>query len=81
MDTKILRNVFFKSQFNYCPLIWMCCNSSLNHKINRLLKRCLRIIYSDKKSSPEELLDKDESVYSPSKYSKTWHRNVQSSKR
>ena len=40
----------------------MCCNRSLNHKINRLHERCLRIIYSDKKSSFDELLDRDESV-------------------
>ena len=24
---KILMNVFFRSQFNYCPLIWMCLQS------------------------------------------------------
>ena len=59
---KILMNAFFRSQFNYCPLIWMCCNRSLNHKINRLHERCLRIIYSDKKSNFDELLDKDEFV-------------------
>ena len=57
---KILMNVLFKSQFNYCPLIWMCCNRSLNRKINRLHERCLRIIYSDKKSSFDESYDKDE---------------------
>ena len=25
-----IMNAFFKSQFNYCPLMWMCCNRSLN---------------------------------------------------
>ena len=40
----------------------MCYNRSLNHRINRLHERCLRIIYSDKKSSFDELLDNDESV-------------------
>ena len=33
---RILMNAFLKLQFNYCPLIWMCCNRSLNNKINRL---------------------------------------------
>ena len=33
---RILMNTFFKSQFNYCPLVWMCCNRSLNTKINWL---------------------------------------------
>ena len=39
-------NAFFKSQHNYCPLIWMRCNRSLIHKINN--ERCIRIIYNDK---------------------------------
>ena len=29
-------NAFFKSQFKYCPLIWMCDNRSLSNKINQL---------------------------------------------
>ena len=67
---KNLMNAFFRSQFNYCPLIWMCYNRSLNHKINQLHERCLRIIYSDKKSSLDGLLDKDESV-------STHHQSIQ----
>ena len=58
----ILMNAFFKSQFNYCLLVRMCCNSSLNTKINRLHERCLRIAYNDKKSDFNELLVKDGSV-------------------
>ena len=38
---RILMNAFFKSEFSYFPLI-------LYGKINRLHKRCLRIIYSKK---------------------------------
>ena len=57
-----LMNAFFKSQFNYCPLIWMCCNRSLNNKIDRLHERSLRIVYSDKTSDFSELLEKDGSV-------------------
>ena len=34
----------------------------LNNKINRLHKRCLWLIYSDRISSYEEVLDKDNSV-------------------
>ena len=33
---RTLMNAFFKPQFNYCPLIWMCRNRSLNNKIDRL---------------------------------------------
>ena len=59
---RILMNAFFKSRFSYCPLVWMCHSRANNSKINRLHERCLRIIYSDKQSSFEELLQKDDSV-------------------
>ena len=55
-------NAFFKSQFSYCPLVWMCHGRANNDKINRLHERCLRIMYSDKQSSFETLLEKDDSV-------------------
>ena len=58
----ILMNAFFKSQFSCCPLVWMCHSRANNGKINRLHERCLRIIYSDKQSSFETLLEKDGSV-------------------
>ena len=53
---------FLGSQFNYCPLVWMNHSRRNNAKINNLHERCLRLICSDKKSSYEELLKKDESV-------------------
>ena len=59
---RILMNAFSKSQFSYCPLIWMCHSRTNNNKINRLHERCLRIIFSDKQSSFETLLEKDGSV-------------------
>ena len=52
-------NAFFNSQFSYCPLIWMFYSRLINNKINRLQKRCLRIVYSDNQSTFEELLEKD----------------------
>ena len=55
-------NAFFSSQLNYFPLIWMCHDRMLNNGINRLHERCLRIIYNDKHTSFEELLEKDKSV-------------------
>ena len=60
---RILMNAFFKSQFNNCPLVWICCNRSLNTKINGLHERCLPIVYNDKKSYFNELLVKDGSVF------------------
>ena len=55
-------NAFFNSQFNYCPVIWMCHSRALNNKINRLHERCLRIIYNHKTSTFKELLEKDDPV-------------------
>ena len=59
---RMVMNTFFNSQFNYCPLIWMCHNRTMNRKINRLHERCLRIIYNDKQSSFKMLLEKDSCV-------------------
>ena len=59
---RLLMNSFFASQFNYCPLVWMCHNRSVNNKINPLHEGCLRIVYSDSVSSFDDLLDKDRSV-------------------
>ena len=59
---RLLMNSLFTSQFNYCPLAWMCHHRSVNNKINRLHERCLRIVYSGTMSSFEDLLYKDSSV-------------------
>ena len=60
---RMLMNVFFISQFNYCPVIWMCHSRTLNNKINRLYERCLCIIYNDKTLTFKELLEKDSFVF------------------
>ena len=36
---KVLMNSFFDSQFNYCPLVWMCHSRKNNTKINNLQER------------------------------------------
>ena len=59
---RILMNSFFTSQFSYCPLVWMFHSRNVNNKINSLHERCLRMVYNDKKSSFEQLLEKDKSV-------------------
>ena len=50
------------SQFNYCPLVWMCHSSGPNNKINNIHKRALRIVYQDNKSNLQDLLQKDNPV-------------------
>ena len=59
---KMLMNPFCKSQFSYCPLVWMCHNRTRNNKINHLHEWCLRVIYNHKISSFKELLERDGSV-------------------
>ena len=53
---------FFNAQFNYCPLILMLHSRETNNKTKHLHVRCLRLIYTDKKSPYENLLEKDNSV-------------------
>ena len=67
---RIIMKTFIQSQFNYCPLVWMFHNRTLNHKINRLHERALRIVYKDETLTFQELLDKDDSVT-------IHHRNLQ----
>ena len=50
------------SQFSYCPLVWMCHSRTLNNKINKLHERALRLVYGDRQSTLEELLNIDKSI-------------------
>ena len=59
---KIVMNSFFNAHFNYCPLFWMLHSRKNNNKIKHLHELCLGLIYSDKNSSYENLLEKDNSV-------------------
>ena len=67
---KNLMKAFITSQFGYCPLVWMFHSRSLNNKINHIHERALRVVYNDKQSSFNELLQKDNSV-------SIHHRNLQ----
>ena len=64
-EKRLAENAFFMAQFNYCLLISMCHSRTYKNKINRLHKRCLRLIYNDKRSSFENLLEKDNSLSTP----------------
>ena len=55
----VLLNAFSISQLSYCALAWMFYSREKNDKINRIYERWLRIIYSDKKSTFYEFLEKD----------------------
>ena len=56
-------NAFIKSQFSYCPFVWMFHSRTLNNKINKLREKALRLVYRNKTSlSFENLLKKGETV-------------------
>ena len=61
---------FIISYPSYYPLVWMFHSSEWNSKINRIHERSLRLVYSDKTSTFQELLDKDKSV-------SVRHKNIQ----
>ena len=50
MDTEKLQwlmRAFVLSHFSYCPLVWMFCDRALNHRINHIHERALRLAYKD----------------------------------
>ena len=50
------------SQFSYCPSVWMSHSRTLNNKINKLYEKALRLVYDDRHSTFEELLNIGKSV-------------------
>ena len=53
MDTEKLEELmraFVLSQFNYCPLVWMLFDITMNRKMNHVHEGSLRIAYKDYKS-------------------------------
>ena len=51
---RLLLNSIIKSQFSYCPLIWMFCSHNL---INRIHERALRLIHNDHVSTFQDILE------------------------
>ena len=49
-NRKLLMNYFFTSQFNYCPLTWMCSSVIMNNKFNRLYERCPSLYIKGRKT-------------------------------
>ena len=59
---RLILKSFFDSQFGCCPLIWMNHSRELNNKIDRIHEKGCRIVHRNKKSTVDELLDKDNSI-------------------
>ena len=54
---RLLLNSIIKSQFGYCPLIWMFCSHYVNNLINRIHERALRLIHNDHVSTFQDILE------------------------
>ena len=55
-EKTILIESFIMANFNYCPLVWLFCNSQSNIKQERIQKRALRFLYNDYESDYDHLL-------------------------
>ena len=63
---KLIANAFIMSQFSYCPLIWMIHSRAMEHRINRINDRTLRLIYPNQHQlTSKELLEKSKEIYKP----------------
>ena len=65
MDTEKLQRLmraFVLCHFSYCPLVWMFCERALNHRINHIHERALRIAYKDYENDLGFLLEQYKSV-------------------
>ena len=67
---KIIYTSIIKSQFSYCPLVWMFCSRNSNTLINKVQERALRISLQDNESDFCTLLSKNKEV-------SIHHRNIQ----
>ena len=69
---KLLANAFILSQFSYCPVIGMFHSRAMEHRINRIQERTLRLIYPNQHQLPfKEVLEKKNKTVN------IHHRNVQ----
>ena len=60
---KLIANAVIMSQFSYCPLIWMFHGRAMEHRINRIHERTLRLIYSNQHQLIfKELLEENKAV-------------------
>ena len=67
---RLIPNSLIKSQFNYCPLIWMFCSRTSNDMINKIHERALRLILNDHTSDFDTLLQNNNDTCNR-------HRNIQ----
>ena len=67
---RVITKAFIMSQFSYCPLVWMYQSRTLSKQTNKLHQRALQLVYDDRQSTFEELLNIGKSLT-------IHHKNVQ----
>ena len=68
-EKKLIFNSIIKSQFSYCPLVWMFCSRTSNNMITKLHERSLKIILNDYSSNLNILLENNNDI-------SNHHRNI-----
>ena len=66
----LILNSIVKSQFSYCPLVWIFCSRTCNNMINKVNERALRVLLNDHESDFETLMQINNYVCNH-------HRNIQ----
>ena len=56
---RMLKKAFVSSQFSYCPLIWMFRCRKMEHRINSIHKRALKLVYQDSSKKPSIASNRD----------------------
>ena len=69
-EKKLIFDSVIKSQFSYCPLVWMFSSRTSNNMINKLHERSLRIVLEDFTSDFKTLLQNNNDI-------SNHHRNIQ----
>ena len=69
-NEKVIMTAIIMSLLSYCSLEWVSHSETLNNKINKLHERALQLVYDERQSTFEELLDIDKSFT-------IHHRNLQ----
>ena len=58
----LLNKSMIKSQFNYCPLVWMFCSRQSNNLINKVHERSLRLTYRDETKDFQQILTEQNEI-------------------
>ena len=56
---KVIYNTMIKSQFNYCPLVWMFCSKKSNNMIKKVQEGALRLTYKGNENNFQTLLNEN----------------------